>query len=164
MFPFSSFSSPSFFSFSIHHLPVQERSRSRERDSKTHALKYRETCKFHGEKKKKEKETKGFRYQGISDKTVPITWLLSLANSYDTRATSGQREVTNFERSLYLGSRVCTSPLAPVPFSFPSPPSFLFALSFNIVAEAPDSIICEVRIREAGGPAGVVVGRRAHRI
>lgn len=114
-------------------------------------------------KKKKEKETKGFRYQGISDKTVPITFL-SLANSYDTRATSGQREVTNFERSLYLGSRVCTSPLAPVPFSFPSPPSFLFALSFNIVAEAPDSIICEVRIREAGGPAGVVVGRRAHRI
>lgn len=40
---------------------------------------------------------------------------------------------------------------------------FLFALSFNIVAEAPDSIICEVRIREAGGP-GVVVGRRAHGI
>lgn len=113
--------------------------------------------------KKKKKETKRFRYQGISDKTVPITFL-SLANSYDTRATSGQREVTNFERSLYLGSRVCTSPLAPVPFSFPSPPSFLFALSFNIVAEAPDSIICEVRIREAGGPAGVVVGRRAHRI
>lgn len=136
--PFSSFSSPL---LKIHHSP-HKRDYYRELHPK----------KLPNFTSKKENR---IRYRATSPPTVsPPPWLI--------RRT---REQQPDKERLLISSGVCIRVLAcalHLWLRFLFSPLF-FALSFNIVAEAPDSIICEVRIYARLGAPAVVVGHTGYR-